>query len=59
MGIYIKNMKMPSACAFCDFGKRLDNFWTFCTRKPMEKPVEDGNGRPDYCPFNEMTLRED
>lgn len=54
MAIIIQDMNMPAQCAQCPFHFRTDNAHTACSRKPMEKPVEDGDKRPKYCPLKEL-----
>jgi len=53
MSVIIQDMEMPIGCWCCEFGQRLDNVSTYCKRKPMEPPVEDGCKRPLYCPLKE------
>ena len=59
MAVIITNMEMPNACYCCEFGKRWDNSSTFCERRPIEPPIEDGCGRPSYCPLKETKEMEE
>ena len=54
MAIIIQNMYMPEQCSQCQFGFRIDNSHTACSRNPMENPVEDGDERPKHCPLKEI-----
>lgn len=55
MAIIISDMAMPSSCAYCEFGRRLDNVSTICERHPSELPVRDDLGkRPEHCPLKEI-----
>ena len=53
MSVILTDMQMPVGCWCCEFGRRWDNSSTLCDRKPFKSPVEDINGRPDYCPLKE------
>ena len=46
--VIIKCMDMPAACYMCPFGKRFDNFHTYCEFHP-EHLIEDSAPIPKYC----------
>lgn len=54
MAVIVMDMNMPINCSCCEFSKRLDNSRTYCQRKPFEKPVNNGEDRPEYCPIKEV-----
>lgn len=59
MAVILKDMTIPTHCMWCDFGQRWDNQSTVCCRKPYEPPVlDDVQGRPDYCPLEEIEDRK-
>ena len=54
MAVILTDMQMPIQCCQCEFSYRLNNASTACLRNPAEKPVEDGDERPKYCPLKEV-----
>lgn len=56
MAVIVMDMNMPTNCSWCEFSNRLDNARTYCTRNPFEKPVNDGEDRPEYCPLKEVKM---
>lgn len=56
MAVIIQDMSMPAQCWQCPFHFRVDNGHTACSRHPTEKPVEDGDKRPEHCPLKEVKM---
>lgn len=52
------NMALPSTCCFCLFGRRFDNFTTYCELEPYNERVTDTSPRPDWCPLKEYKGKE-
>lgn len=55
MGVYIKDMKMPSSCSVCDFLEyEGGDFQPWVGCRLTEEKLEDPNSRGEKCPMVEV-----
>lgn len=55
MGVYIKDMEVPTSCAVCGWGSYVGNGRAMCLKTSMtEKTDIMSNRRPDWCPLIEV-----
>lgn len=54
MSVLVKDMHFPKYCSGCEFSKPWGNNGTYCSRHPEKDDVKYGEGKPDWCPLEDV-----
>ena len=54
MSVLVKDMHFPNYCSECEFSKPWGNNGTYCSRYPWKDDVKYSEGKPDWCPLDEV-----
>jgi len=54
MSVLVKDMLFPYYCSDCEFSKPWGNSGTYCSRHPERESVKYGEGKPEWCPLDEV-----
>ena len=55
MGVYIKDMEVPTSCAVCGWGSYVGNGRAMCLKTSMTEKTDIMSNRiPDWCPLVEV-----